>query len=110
MINGEAEKLLVIASNLDDDVAALAVFRAAMRLQGTPELDARGRIEAQGDAGLRLRVARARLRLSQQELATRMGIAAPSISRWEHGHTPMSLRSIARAEEAIGVPLAEWPT
>lgn len=47
--------------------------------------------------GARIRQLRERLGLTQEKLATRLGVAFPTVNRWENGHTqpsPLALKQI----------------
>lgn len=47
--------------------------------------------------GERIRVLRERLGLTQERLAARIGVAFPTVNRWENGHTqpsPLAMRQI----------------
>jgi transcriptional regulator with XRE-family HTH domain len=52
----------------------------------------------------RIRLLRERLGLTQEKLAARLGVAFPTVNRWENGHTqpsPLALRQIeALVEES----------
>lgn len=52
----------------------------------------------------RIRLLRERLGLTQEKLAARLGVAFPTVNRWENGHTqpsPLALRQIeALVDEA----------
>lgn len=59
--------------------------------------------------GARIRLLREQLGLTQEKLAARLGVAFPTVNRWENGHTqpsPLALRQIeallAEAGEARG--------
>jgi len=50
------------------------------------------------DIANRIRFIRETLGLTQEKLATRLGVAFPTVNRWENGHTqpsPPALRQIA---------------
>lgn len=47
--------------------------------------------------GQRIRLMRERLGLTQEKLAARLGVAFPTVNRWENGHTqpsPLALKQI----------------
>jgi predicted ATPase/DNA-binding CsgD family transcriptional regulator/DNA-binding XRE family transcriptional regulator len=52
-----------------------------------------------GDFGARLRELRERLRLSQEQLAQRLGVSFATVNRWEGGRSVPSPRSRARLEQ-----------
>jgi predicted ATPase/DNA-binding CsgD family transcriptional regulator/DNA-binding XRE family transcriptional regulator len=52
-----------------------------------------------GDFGARLRDLRERLRLSQEQLAQRLGVSFATVNRWEGGRSIPSPRSRARLEQ-----------
>jgi predicted ATPase/DNA-binding CsgD family transcriptional regulator/DNA-binding XRE family transcriptional regulator len=54
-----------------------------------------------GDFGTRLRELRERLRLSQEQLAQRLGVSFATVNRWEGGRSVPSPRSRARLEQLL---------
>ena len=62
------------------------------------------------DAHDRLRIREARLRagLTQEELAEAMGISPPSIGRWERGLVDVSVKQLLRLSEILKVPPSEF--
>ncbi len=62
---------------------------------------------ASGTLGERLRAARRRLGMSQDELGAVVGVSQPAISRLEYGSSPPERDTIARLAAALGVA-PEW--
>jgi transcriptional regulator with XRE-family HTH domain len=56
--------------------------------------------------GLRLQLARKEQRMTQQELARRIGLPRPSYANIESGRQRIALDVVWRAAVALGVPLA----
>ncbi len=56
--------------------------------------------------GVILREFRDRAKISQGDLAARVGATQPTLSRWERGETCPTLSEARRVAEALGVPLA----
>jgi ribosome-binding protein aMBF1 (putative translation factor) len=56
-------------------------------------------------AGIAIRDAREEAGLSQTELAARIGIAQPALSRIEAGRANLTLGTLQRVTDALGVPL-----
>jgi predicted ATPase/DNA-binding CsgD family transcriptional regulator/DNA-binding XRE family transcriptional regulator len=54
-----------------------------------------------GEFGARLRELRERLRLSQEQLAQRLGVSFATVNRWEGGRSVPSPRSRARLEQLL---------
>jgi len=54
-----------------------------------------------------LRVHRAEQGLTQVELSRKSGVHAVSISRFESGHTALTVRNIQRLAAALGVEVSE---
>jgi len=76
-------------------------IRAASARRGVPR-HPRLRI----DAG-RIRVLRARLGLTQEELAHAVGLTVSTLNRWENGHaqpSPLAWRALAALATAHGIP------
>ena len=57
--------------------------------------------------GLRILRRRQVLGLSQQELAEKLGIAQTNIGRIEHGKQNLTIRTLAKLADALGVTVAE---
>lgn len=57
--------------------------------------------------GPTIKTARESLGLSQTDLAERMGVAQPSLSRTEAGKRTPTLATLLRAAEAMGMTLTE---
>lgn len=57
--------------------------------------------------GERLRALRLRAGLTQQDLADRVGISPPEISKYELARRTPSLESLASLADGLGLPLAE---
>lgn len=55
----------------------------------------------------RLRLARSRARLSQDELATRTGLTQSNVSQYESGHVVPSIESLARLSHVLKVS-TDW--
>ncbi len=55
-----------------------------------------------------LRLARARARLRQSDMAARLGITQQAYAKLEKPGANPTLRTLLQAEEALGVPLLEW--
>lgn len=55
----------------------------------------------------RLRTARTRRRLTQQALASRLGMSREAISRYESGERDMHIATLIDLSRALGCPLAE---
>lgn len=62
------------------------------------------------DAHDRLRIREARLRagLTQEELAEALGISPPSVGRWERGLVNLSVKQLLTLSEILGVPPADF--
>ena len=56
-------------------------------------------------AGIAIRDAREEAGLSQTELAARVGITQPALSRIEAGRVDLTLGTLQRVADALGVPL-----
>jgi transcriptional regulator with XRE-family HTH domain len=61
-------------------------------------------------SGQDLREAREARRLSQEQLAARLGIAARTVRRWENDETPIPRRMITHLKRELGLLPAEEPT
>lgn len=62
-------------------------------------------MNAQSDAARIIKAIRKELRLTQQEFATRLGVALPTISRWEnrvHRPSPLALDKVASYIRTLG--------
>lgn len=62
----------------------------------------------QGNIPETIRELRTRLGLTQEKFAARLGVAFPTINRWENGHTkpsPLALRQIELLMAEVGL---EW--
>ena len=58
---------------------------------------------------LRLRKARKRLRLTSDQVATRLGISQGYYSRLERGHVErLDVRLAIRIEAVLGIPVSSW--
>ena len=57
--------------------------------------------------GLRVIQRRQALGLSQKELAERLGVAAPYMSRVEYGHQNLTFRTLCKLAEALEMTLVE---
>ncbi|MCB9742236.1 MAG: helix-turn-helix transcriptional regulator [Alphaproteobacteria bacterium] len=57
--------------------------------------------------GERLRALRLRQGLTQQDLADRVGVSPPEISKYERARRAPSLESLAALAEGLGLPLSE---
>ncbi len=55
----------------------------------------------------RLRAARTQRQLTQQALASRLGISREAISRYESGERDMHIATLIDLSRALGCPLAE---
>ena len=75
--------------------------------QGTPKRDAmEAKLKAElnsHNVGEAIRNARLAQNLTQQELGERIGVQRAQISRLEKGRTPISLQTISRVFQALGV-------
>jgi len=62
------------------------------------------------DAHDRLRIREARLRagLTQEELAEAMDVSPPSIGRWERGLVDLSVRQLLKLSEILNVPPSDF--
>ena len=60
------------------------------------------------DVGSRIRFYRRACRLSQRELARRLRMAAPQLSRYETGHTQPGLKVLDRIARVLDVPVSEF--
>lgn len=58
------------------------------------------------EIGAKIRQARRRARLSQEDLARRVGVVAQTVSRWENGRSPVATHQLERISEATGQPLS----
>jgi XRE family transcriptional regulator, regulator of sulfur utilization len=57
-----------------------------------------------GELGKNLRAARVRMKMSQEELASRSGIQQGEISRMEHGKRDPQVSTLIRLAEALEMP------
>jgi transcriptional regulator with XRE-family HTH domain len=57
--------------------------------------------------GARIREERRRARLTQEEVANRIGLDRPSIVEIEQGQRNMTINTFIRIADALGVPLAD---
>jgi transcriptional regulator with XRE-family HTH domain len=60
--------------------------------------------------GLRILRRRQELGLSQRDLADRLGIAQTNIARIEHGEQNLTIRTLAKLADALGVTVGELVT
>ena len=78
--------------------------------QGTPKRDTmEAKLKAElnsHNVGEAIRNARLAQNLTQQELGERIGVQRAQISRLEKGRTPISLQTISRVFQALGVATA----
>jgi transcriptional regulator with XRE-family HTH domain len=58
--------------------------------------------------GGRIRFYRRLKGCSQGELATRLGMAAPQLSRYERGRTQPGTRVLSRIARGLGVPVSDF--
>lgn len=65
----------------------------------------RGELRAGLYAGIAIRDAREEAGMSQTELAARIGIAQSALSRIEAGRANLTLGTLQRVTDALGVPL-----
>lgn len=62
-------------------------------------------------AGAAIRLHRLDRKLTQQELAEKVGTSQSALAKWERGEAPMRLRDCVAVCEALGVGLGElWET
>ena len=59
------------------------------------------------EIGQRLRAMRLRYLIRQRDLAERIGVQTPAISRWEGGSRGLSVATLLAIAETLGVPAAE---
>lgn len=62
-------------------------------------------VEAEKDLGRLVKSLRELLGLSQEKLASRLGVTFSSVNRWENGHTkpsPLALKQIEDLVTALG--------
>ena len=60
-----------------------------------------------------IRAIRQRTGLTQEKLATRLGVTFPTVNRWEHGRVKPSPLALLRIKELIGTMASNglvWPT
>jgi DNA-binding XRE family transcriptional regulator len=57
---------------------------------------------------IRLRLARARARLRQSDMAERLGITQQAYAKLERPGANPTLRTLLQAEQALGTPLLAW--
>ena len=60
------------------------------------------------DVGSRIRFYRQACRLSQRELARRLRMAAPQLSRYETGRTQPGLKVLNRIARVLDVPVSDF--
>lgn len=60
------------------------------------------------DIGSRIRFYRRLRDLSQRQLASRLGMAAPQLSRYETGHTQPTLSVLGRIARALDVSVSDF--
>ena len=58
--------------------------------------------------GGRIRFYRRRRDFSQRELASRLGMAAPQLSRYERGRTQPGMLVLSRIARALDVPVSDF--
>ena len=58
--------------------------------------------------GERIRKARLRADMTQEQLANKLGICHNSISSWENGVNSISIETLKKIADALGVPVAEF--
>ena len=59
--------------------------------------------------GQRLRLARCRAGMSQEHVASEVGIPARSLTRWEHGESDVGVSKLAKLAQLFGVSM-DWLT
>lgn len=59
-------------------------------------------LEEQNDIATLIRAIRQRTGLTQEKLASRLGVTFPTVNRWEHGRVRPSPLAILRIRELIG--------
>ena len=59
------------------------------------------------EVGTRVRVARARPRMTQEELAARAGVSRVSLGSIERGRHPATVRTVRRLAAALSVSMGE---
>src|SRR5688572_20933197 len=67
-----------------------------------PSVDLRQSLDEDIDVSLRRQ--REALRLTQQELAARLGVSFATINRWEQGHAQPSRANLAKLSRLFGSP------
>lgn len=55
--------------------------------------------------GGKIKEARLKAGLTQEELAKKLGIAPQNISAWENGKNPSKIETVSKIADALGVPL-----
>lgn len=60
------------------------------------------------DFGILLKVARVKARLTQSELAKRLGVQAQHISQWECGKRSPTLKTVLRLCKALNVSVVSF--
>lgn len=61
---------------------------------------------ARRDLGARIRSARQRANLTQQQVAEALGVVAPALSHWESGRREPSVTNLRKIAAALGVSVA----
>jgi transcriptional regulator with XRE-family HTH domain len=59
------------------------------------------------EIGMRLLIARRRAKLSQEELADRLGVGPNTVGRWERGRVEPRVSALAAIAEALGCELSQ---
>lgn len=55
--------------------------------------------------GKRLRSLRLNAKITQEELAERVGVATKTVSYWENGHNPITLNNLLLISNALNIPV-----
>jgi len=84
-----------------------AALEAAEEVNGFPELTNADLLEnrIRHNVAVAIRKRRRVLKMSQQELAERMGISQPMISQWESGDYNFTISALAQISEILGLDL-----
>lgn len=84
-----------------------AALATAEESNGFPELTKADLLEnrIRYDVAVAIRKRRRALKMSQQELAERMGISQPMISQWESGDYNFTISALAQISEILGLDL-----
>ena len=84
-----------------------AALEAAEEVNGFPELTNADLLEnrIRHNVAVAIRKRRRVLKMSQQELAERMGISQPMISQWESGDCNFTISALAQISEILGLDL-----